>query len=113
MPETFPLSPNYSDPKPQRKGKVLTYANGLEQRIELWSAKKKTFDLQFIGLTTEQCDVLETFFDDRRATVEPFYFYDIHSDQTYLVRFVDEQLDFKTTILDVYDIEITLKEVNG
>ena len=81
--------------------------SGREQRRNLWTSSRKSWQLDF-EKTPENTSAILSFFDARKGKYEAFNWTWEFDNQTYLVRFDTDKLD-----MDVYDgfSEFSLKLV--
>ncbi len=113
MPELFPLTPHFIDSfETEAVVEIKKYRNGKEQRIELAPATT-SYEVSWEYIDSVEKGVIETFFDTVGATRDAFNFHNHHSDKTVLVRFTEPKLKFDTTLVDIYSITFTLKEVSA
>ena len=110
MPETFPLVPDYIDDfELEPEVEILEYRNGNEQRI-LLADPADTYKLSWSHMSSEEKNILKTFYRERGATAESFIFHDHHNNEDILVRF-NSALKIQTTKVNDYDVSVDIKKV--
>ena len=95
--ETYPTSPVIQyvfTEKIDFKTLVSAFENGYEQRRRKWAHGKRSFSLKYNVLTYNETDTLYDFYIARNGTYDAFSFVNPNDNQTYTVRFTDDQMSF-------------------
>jgi hypothetical protein len=76
-----------------------------------WTAKKREFNLVFKGLSRAQMEQIITFFDSIGWGGEEFNYVNPADDETYVVKLMDDEVEFQYLADDVYSVKVNFMEV--
>jgi hypothetical protein len=84
-----------------------TSASGAEFRTAYWTAAIYEFDLPFNYLSQADQQALESFYEARQGSFDPFYLA-VKNDPSspFLVKFKDDQLEFNQMLSQMYEAQI-------
>lgn len=90
---------------------ITQFENGAEQRRNKWANPLRTFKLVYKNRPESEVDTLKTFHTSKKGAYTSFTFTNPNDSTDYTVRFANDNLEFKRVAYDVYDFNVTLKEV--
>jgi hypothetical protein len=89
------------------------WPNGRVTTKRMWSAKKRSWEVEWDGISLTQFNSLETFFDTHKGGYAVFQFTDTHTGVTYDARFVDDELkrtNARNTVRGLYRVTVKIEE---
>jgi hypothetical protein len=92
---------------------VETASSGAEFRTGRWTAPIYEFDLTFGYLSQADFQTLQTFFEGQQGSYLPFFLAVANDPASpFLVRFVDDKLEFNQMMSQFYEVQgITMRTV--
>jgi len=90
---------------------VSKFENGAEQRRAKWSSPRRQWTLKFNNRTLAESQAIQSFFSDRKGTLESFDWVNHNDGEVYTVRFNADALRISRKAPNVCDVEMELLEV--
>lgn len=110
----FPVTPDYPvEETPKFKTLVSTFDNGSEQRRGKWASVLREFSLSFTNRDEVEFVLFRDFFLSKKGPLLPFTFVNPNDDETYTVRFKEDQVTYSQKSRKIFDFQCVLVEVKS